>query len=182
MSVLKRLPGIACAGFCALVLLGGGASAQEKSAREEALRVTSEKMEVNTRKNVLVFIGDVRADRGEVRIRANRLEIYTRARTGEANSVDRADEVEKIVATGNVRLNQKKKRFATAGRLEYSESTGVAILTGDPRVREGRNRVAGAKIEVNFREDKTTVFGSSSQRVNVTLFPSSEKSRRKKSR
>ena len=170
---------------------GTSLSAQEKNKksnlnRKAQIHIISDKMEVNSRKNLIVFIGNVEANQGKIRLKANRLEIYTleTKRFGskqKSTPRDRAGEIDRIVALGNVEMDQAKRRFATAARLEYRESTGIAVLTGNPRVWEGRNRLVGSKIELNLKEDKTIVHGSSRRRVSVTLFPSSETPRRKKS-
>ena len=154
--------------------------------RKAQIHIVSDKMEVNSRKNLIVFIGNVEANQGKTRLKANRLEIYTLENKQFSSKrrptpKDRAGEIDRIVAIGNVEMEQAKRRFATAARLEYQESTGIAVLTGNPRVWEGKNRLVGAKIELNLKEDKTIVHGSDERRVSVTLFPSSETSRRKKS-
>lgn len=189
---LKRFGGLIRAGLCACLLLWGAAAAdgQERSGKRRAnegkpLRVTSDKMEVMSRENLIVFLGDVKANRGDLRIQANRLEVYTREgkRTGakpEA-AAGGAGEIDRIVAIGNVLMDQGRRRFAAAERLEYRESTGVAVLTGSPRAWEGKSQVTGARIEMNLREEKTIVRGSPRQRVDVTLFPSGETPPRKKS-
>ena len=188
----KRFGFIGLGLFFAFSLWGGAySSAQEENKkgrlnRKEPIRITSDKMEVNSRKNLIVFIGDVKANQGNMRIKANRLEVYTlEAKRPDlkrrAPPKDRGGEVDRIVAIGNVMLDQAKRRFATAARLEYRESTGIAVLTGNPRVWEGKNQLVGAKIELNLNEDKTIVHGSPRRRVSVTLFPSSETPRRKKS-
>lgn len=189
---LKRLTLIGlgiCLGF--LLWSGTSLSAQERnkksnSNRKAQIHIVSDKMEVNSRKNLIVFIGNVEANQGKIKLKANRLEIYTleTKRLGskrKATPKDRAGEIDRIVALGNVEMDQAKRRFATAARLEYRESTGIAVLTGNPRVWEGKNRLVGAKIELNLKEDKTIVHGSPRRRVSVTLFPSSETPRRKKS-
>ena len=189
---LKRLPLIGlgiCLGFW--VWSGTSLSAQEKNKksnlnRKAQIHIVSDKMEVNSRKNLIVFIGNVEANQGKIKLKANRLEIYTleTKRFGskrKSTPRDRAGEIDRIVALGNVEMDQAKRRFATAARLEYRESTGIAVLTGNPRVWEGKNRLVGAKIELNLKEDKTIVHGSPRRRVSVTLFPSSETPRRKKS-
>ena len=189
---LKRLT-LICLGICLGILLGSGTylSAQEKNKksnlnRKAQIHIVSDKMEVNSRKNLIVFIGNVEANQGKIKLKANRLEIYTleTKRFGskrKSTPKDRAGEIDRIVALGNVEMDQEKRRFATAARLEYRESTGIAVLTGNPRVWEGKNRLVGAKIELNLKEDKTIVHGSPRRRVSVTLFPSSETPRRKKS-
>ena len=189
---LKRF-GLIGFGLCLVFSLWTGSysfaqpkNKQSRLNRKAPIHITSNKMEVNSRKNLIVFIGDVKANQGNMRIKADRLEVYTleAKRPGSKRRPapkDRAGEVDRIVAIGNVNMDQAKRRFATAARLEYRESTGIAVLTGSPRVWEGKNQLVGAKIELNLKEDKTIVHGSPRRRVSVTLFPSSETPRRKKS-
>ncbi len=184
-----------CAVLCTGFLLWSGASTHGQEADHKSqpnsgkpLHITSDKMEVDNPKNFIVFIGNVKANQGDMRIQAKRLEVYTKQakrKTGaepRASAADRAGEIDRIVAIGNVLMEQEKRRFATADRLEYHESTGVAVLTGNPRAWEGNNQLVGDKIELNMRKDTTIVHGSPRQRVSVTLFPSSEALPRKKSK
>ena len=65
-----------------LVWSGTNLSAQEKDKkghlnRQVQIHIVSDKMEVNSRKNFIVFIGNVEANQGKMRLKANRLEIYT---------------------------------------------------------------------------------------------------------
>lgn len=188
----KRLNLIGLGLALAILLWSGAYSfAEERNKkgqlnRKAQIHIISDKMEVNSRKNLIVFIGNVEANQGSMNLKASRLEVYTQEnnRPGSkrrATSRDRSGEIDRIVAIGNVEMDQEKRRFATASRFEYRESTGIAILTGNPRVWEGKNQLVGAKIELNLKEDKTIVHGSSRRRVSVTLFPSSETPRRKKS-
>ncbi len=177
---------LVCLGLCAGLLLWGAAFShgQERGRKglsdsKDPLHVSSNKMEVQNQKNLVVFTGDVKAKRGDMHIEANRLEVYMRADEDKSAERETASpggmgDLDKIVATGNVKMNQAQRRFATAGRLEYRESTGVAVLTDKPRAWEGKNQVVGSKIEMNLQEETTIVHGSPRRRVNVTLFPSSE--------
>ncbi|MDE0331535.1 MAG: lipopolysaccharide transport periplasmic protein LptA [Nitrospinae bacterium] len=189
---LKRLTFIGLGIYFGFFVWSGTClSAQEKNKtshlnRKAQIHIISDKMEVNSRKKLIVFIGNVEANQGNMRLKANRLEIYTLepkpfGSKRKPTPKDRGGEIDRIVATGNVEMDQAKRRFATAARLEYRESTGIAILTGNPRVWEGKNRLVGAKIELNLKEDRTIVHSSRRQRVSVTLFPTSETPRRKKS-
>ncbi len=180
-------------GLCVVCILWGSpySFAQGKNKRgqlhtKDQIHITSDKMEVKSRENLIVFIGNVQANHGDVNLKANRLEVYTQPTTGASSKRkpipnDRAGEIDRIVAIGNVKMGQAKRRFATAARLEYRESTGIAILTGNPRVWERKNQLVGAKIELNLRENKTIVHGTPRRRVSVTVFPSSETPRPSKS-
>ena len=75
-----------------------------------------------------------------------------------------------------MKRSHARGRFASGENLDYNERTGVAILTGNPKAWEGENLIIGDKITLFLREERTIVDGSRTKRVNVTLFPSGEKS------
>ena len=82
--------------------------------------------------------------------------------------------VERLIATGNVLVNQGKEKYASGDRLDYKEATGIAILTGNPRAWENNNQVIGTKIVLFLRDGRTVVYGSRRRRVSVTLYPESQ--------
>lgn len=163
-----------------------------KPKKQDPIRITSNRMEAYTKKNFVDFIGDVVAIQGEMQIKSDKLRVFfqkkksaagkksgTQTRrnqknTGKIPAPTPGTSVERIVATGNVLVNQGKGKFASGERLDYNERTGVAILTGNPRAWEGNNQIVGDKITIYVREERTVVHGSKSRRVNVTLFPSGE--------
>jgi len=169
----------------------------EKEKKKEPIHVTSDRMEADNQKNLIVFIGNVSAIQGEMEIQSDRLEVYVKKREKEedadrtspapppaekprsAGATDSGQEaqgsVERLIAIGNVLINQAKRKFAAGEHLDYKEETGIAVLTGNPRAWEGNNQVSGNKIEIFLKEDRTIVYGSTSRRVNVTLFPDSER-------
>ena len=172
-----------------------GAAPAGAQKKKEPIHVTSDRMEAYNQKNLIVFIGKVKAIQGELMIQSDRLEVYVKKREKNADSVaDRSapgapspaakrtaaaggqeGQVERIVAIGHVLINQTKTKFASGERLDYSEETGIGVLTGNPRAWEGQNQVIGDKIELFLKEDRTVVHGTANRRVNVTLFPDEEK-------
>lgn len=168
-------------------------AAGPKSASKEPIHITSDRMEADNQKRVIVFIGKVDARQGDMEIQSDRLQVFIKKppkeekgkasqRSADAKGKDKTDissqdassSVERLVATGNVLLNQAEKKFAAGERLDYNQDTGVAVLTGNPRAWEGNNQVVGSKIEIFLKEDKTIVHGTNTRRVNVTLYPGAE--------
>lgn len=172
--------------------------------KREPIHVTSDRMEAYNQKNLVIFLGKVKAVQGELSIESDRLEVYIKKREKEADGVvgppsaaapspasrraslpgagrggqdgeDAGGSVERIVAIGHVLVNQNKTKFASGGRLDYSEETGIGVLTVNPRAWEGQNLVIGDKIELFLKEDRTVVHGTASRRVNVTLYPDEER-------
>ncbi len=164
-----------------------------KTQKKDPIRITSDRMEAYNKKNMIVFLGNVLAIQGAMRIQSDRLEVYVKKKektakgsqsrsapstqktsSGNKSGGTGQGSLERLVAIGNVLVNQGKKKFASADRLDYKESKGIAVLTGNPRAWENNNQVVGTKIELFLREGRTVVHGSRRRRVRVTLFPESQ--------
>lgn len=168
-----------------------------KSDKKEPIHITSNRMEAYNKKNLIIFIGDVSAVQGEMEIKSDRLEVYVKKKTPPSATSKTAtgsapkksstaaqgstpegpdpSSVDRLVATGNVLINQGENKHAAGERLDYAETTGIAILTGNPRAWEKNNQVIGTKIEIFLREGRTIVYGNQKRRVSVTLYPSEQK-------
>ncbi|MBT3352184.1 MAG: hypothetical protein HOC91_17405 [Nitrospinaceae bacterium] len=164
-----------------------------KSDKKEPIYITSNRMEAYNKKNLIVFIGEVSAIQGEMEIKSDRLEVYVKKKSslsatanagagGASKQTSTSSQgknlggsdpgsVDRLVATGNVLINQGKNKYAAGDRLDYAESKGIAILTGNPRAWEKNNQVIGTKIEIYLREGRTIVYGNKKRRVSVTLYP-----------
>ncbi len=169
------------------------------SNKNEPIHVTSDRMEAYNKKNLIVFIGNVSAVQGNMEIHSDRLEVYIKKKEKKPAGVQAAigakisqasapkppkkaldagmgqGSVERLIAIGNVLINQDKAKYASGEHLDYSEVTGIAILTGNPRAWEANNQVIGTKIEMFLREGRTIVYGNRNRRVSVTLYPKNEK-------
>ncbi len=184
-------PGAIFWGF-ALVTLSGllaarahAAAAASKETAPPPIHVTSNRMEAESEKDIIIFIGNVVANRGEMQIKADRLEVFIKKKREPAEGPEKAatkkgsgmasqGDIERIVAIGNVLLRQGKDKFASGERMDYHEARGVAVLSGNPRAWEGKNQIIGDRIELYLREGRTIVLGSPSRRVGVTLYPANE--------
>ena len=141
-------------------------------------RITSEKMEVDNKKNIIIFTGKVFVTKGRVEIRADRLILHPdkkkndeKSKKSEKTNLLGTGKMQKIIATGNVLLNQDRKKFATGDKLDFDEKRRIAILTGNAKAWEGKNQVIGNKIVMYLNENKTIVHGAKNRRVHVTLHP-----------
>ncbi len=164
-----------------------------KTEKKEPIHVTSDRMEAYNRKNMIVFIGKVLAVQGEMQIQSDRLEVYMKKKEKTAGGKKGAassrlkktsaggqpgapgqGSFERLIAIGNVLVNQGKEKYASGDRLDYMEAKGIAVLTGNPRAWENNNQVVGSKIVLYLREGRTVVHGSRRRRVSVTLYPESQ--------
>lgn len=109
--------------------------------------ITSSHMEMNMREKKAEFIGDVVAKQGDVILTCRRLTAFYGKDTRQ---------VERLVATGQVRITQKD-RVAAGERAEYDNIRRILRLTGSPRVWQGHDMIEGDEILVFLSEGKVRV-------------------------
>jgi lipopolysaccharide export system protein LptA len=115
---------------------------------------------------------ELRGTQGPIHISSQRYTIYSGRLLLFLN--EGGDEIDKIVAQGNVRMVQGK-RVATCQEATYYNRERKVILLGDPVLREGDNWVKGRRIIYYIDEQKSVAEGKGEERVTVTIFPRSDK-------
>ena len=139
--------------------------------------ITSDSLTVNNKKNIAVFTGHVVAIKGGLKILSSALKvIYTKK-----------NKIKMLIATGKVHIIKGKDNI-TGGRAVYYDKTRIAVITENPVAYEGKNKIAGKKIIINFKTGISTVIGGK-KRVNAVVYsnksltvqkPSAEKKEEKK--
>jgi lipopolysaccharide export system protein LptA len=125
------------------------------------IKITANRMETYNEKNIVSFLENVIARRGDMTIYANRLDVYTDK--GQKKLV-------KIIAEGNVKI-EKGGKVATGARAEYYDEEQKLILKGNPQLREKDNLIEGGEITYYIKEENILVQSNEKKRVEVTLFP-----------
>ncbi|MFQ5894981.1 MAG: lipopolysaccharide transport periplasmic protein LptA [Nitrospinota bacterium] len=129
------------------------------------VHITADHLDADNKKKIAIFTGNVVAVKGDLTIRSDKLTIY---HDEEGRKVDR------IVAEGQVLIDQEKRKFATGERAVYHAESERVVLTGKPKAWEGPNQLVGDKIEFFMNEDRSVVYSSAERRVQVTLYPRRE--------
>jgi lipopolysaccharide transport protein LptA len=146
---------------CGVLLATAGIArpAEEKS----PITISADTLEVSRKARVAVYRGNVVAnDRGRgINILADQIEFFFD---------ERMEDVERALATGNVRLSYGERR-GVAERAEYYPSESRAVLIGHPKVWQNNDVVSGCKITLLLREDRSQVDGCAGERVNAVLYP-----------
>ncbi len=93
-----------------------------------------------------VFEGGVTAKRGEFTLTCDTLTVTFTAGSKSSDAVDLA------TAEGNVTIS-RDKRTATGQRAELNGATGEVVLTGNPTLVEGSNRLNGEVVRL-FLDDE----------------------------
>jgi lipopolysaccharide export system protein LptA len=139
------------------------AGTPEPAAKDEPVQVTADRMVSESRTDQIVFSGNVEVHRGELYVKADRLEVFQ----------DRQSrKVSRMVASGNVFI-RRGEQAATAERATFIESEQKAILTGNPHAWEGTTQVWGEEMVFLLAEGRMIVTGGS-QRVRMQVLPERE--------
>ncbi|MFC1888328.1 LptA/OstA family protein [Thermodesulfobacteriota bacterium] len=152
------------------MILGPGVSAFADPSREkgtaiagagrwcdEPIDITSDRMVANYKSREIAFEGNVRVTHCDFSLKSDSIQ---------SNYSDDGNTINRIVATGNVRIDQGE-RLATAGEAEYDREEGRIILRDEPELVEGVNRIRGDLILLYLFEDRVEVRGG----VNAVLKP-----------
>jgi len=142
-----------------LALPGLVHSAQERS----PITISADTLEVNRKARVAIYRGNVAAnDRARgMSILADQIEFFFD---------ERMEELDRVLAAGNVRLSYGERR-GVAERAEYYPAESRAVLIGHPKVWQNSDVISGCKITLLLRDDRSPVAGCEGERVNAVLYP-----------
>lgn len=128
------------------------------------VEVSADRLEVDDRSQVLVFVGNAVATQDDVTMHGDRLTVkYTGAKR----------QIEKVVAEGSVRIVQGD-RIATGAKAVLYHAEERIVLTGSPKVTEGDNFIQGQEITVFLNDQRSIVTGGAGGRVNAVFTPQVE--------
>lgn len=160
---------IIIAGFMVSFVFAEGEDLKEN----KKVYITADKLIADSEAKCAEFIGNVRAVQEDSVITADRLKIFYKKVENNSLISDEGS-IEKIVSSGNVKINFEDK-VAVAQHAVYTSETGVLVLTGpNSTVTSGTNFVSGEKITIYRAEDRMTVESGNKERVEA-LFYSKEK-------
>lgn len=141
-----------------------GGSTAKKDRSSKPINIKSDQLQADNKGKLAVFTGRVVARQEDVTIYSDRLEIYY----GEGK-----EEVDKIIAIGNVRILQTN-RVGTGGHAVYESKLGKVTLTINPRVTQEKDTVTGKVIIYFLDEDRSEVQSGENIRVEAVVHPKSD--------
>jgi len=124
--------------------------AQEEEAKPSTspVKITADHMEADKKKGTVVFSGNVVVRQDEGIIMSKRLTVY----------YNEQNEMEKIIAEGDVRINQKD-RVGTCQLATYRLEDKSIVMEKEPRIWRGGDVVEGETITVFMDSDRMIVEG-----------------------
>ncbi len=134
------------------------------------INITSDRLEVLTDQNLIMFEGNVAARQGDMSIYSDRMSVCYEDPKHNTPSTFNEGEIHKIVAEGHVKI-VRDDRIASAERAVFFNEDQKIVLTGNPRVWQGKNLVKGDKITFYFKENRTTIERGKNKKVEATIYP-----------
>ena len=146
--------------------------AEEEDLKEnKKIYITADRLIADSEARCAEFIGNVRAVQEDTVIIADRLKIfYKKVEDSNKGLTSSKESIEKIVSSGNVKINFDDK-VVVAQHAVYTSETGVIVLTGpNPKITSGTNFVSGEKITLYRAEDRITVESGKEKRVEAVFY------------
>lgn len=170
--------------FCAVVLLLGlpflGKAVAETLQKDNGqtapkpMVVRSKTLEVDDAQNIVTFTGEVNAEKDNFTIECQKMVVYYEKASSKEKKGDFATKVDRIVATGKVKINRAEGGTATAEKGEYFQDEDKLVLTGKPVVKQGNDFVEGDRITLFLKDNRSIVEGSENKKVKAIIFPKSK--------
>ncbi len=157
-----------------LVLLLCSLGGREVQAQSKALSITADRLEMNDKHHVAIFIGHVVADDGRMRLSAEKMTVFYHKQNA-GSSVDGGGGVNEVKAEGQVVIHQDKDK-GMADVVHYKLAQRTLELIGkekDASIRRGDDVLTGRRVLLTLDQDKriskVSVFGNEHQRVSARI-------------
>jgi len=180
MKILK----VVCVQLAAIIFVGCivlplcGAQEKENShmgVTPKPIVILSKTLEVDNDKKIVTFTGEVNAKKDDFVVDCQKMLVYYRSSPDKGKQGEFAQGIDRIVATGQVRVTRKEGGLATADKAVYYQNDDKIILTGHPSVKQGNDLVKGERITIFFRENRSIVESSGKGRAQAIIFPKAQK-------
>ncbi len=136
--------------------------------------ITAQTMTAEGRARRAVFDGTVVLTKGDFVLRSDHMVVMfaedTRTQDRQTEEQALSQKVERVEATGNVVLERADGK-ATSGRAVYYREEDKVVLTESPVAWRHGTKVAGTRMTIFLREDRSLVEGESQ----VTIFDDQER-------
>jgi len=129
--------------------------------QRQPIDITSDQVETYTKENRVIFKGSVIARQRDIVIYADSIE---------AIMVNEGKGIERIIASGNVKV-QQGLRVADCQRAVFHNPEQKVFLTGDPKVWEGENMVSGEEIVFDITQNRVEVKSGLTRRGKAKVYP-----------
>ena len=138
---------------------------------DSPLKIASDRMEANQNDKTVLFEGHVIVKQDDLTITGKRLKVFSTTENKDAAAQSAmVDKIDRIEVEGDVTISQKDK-VATAERAVYYHQEQKIVLSGQPSVAQGEDRIQGRLITLLLAQGKSIVEGGAETPVQAVLHP-----------
>jgi lipopolysaccharide export system protein LptA len=138
---------------------------------DSPLKIASDRMEANQNDKTVLFEGNVVVQQDDLTITGKRLKVYSAENLKDgATQSAMVDKIDRIEMEGDVTISQKDK-MATAQRAVYYHHEQKIVLSGQPMVTQGEDRIQGRLITLLLAQGKSIIEGGAETPVQALLHP-----------
>jgi len=148
---------------------------QDKKDASKPIVIDSTTLEADNKKKTVTFTGDVKAQMDDFTAYCQELVVYYKEEPEKEGSEETATQIDKIVATGDVKIVRAEGGVATGEKAVYYQLDERLVLTGNPVVKEKNSFVEGDRITLFLKEDRSVVESLQDKKVRAVIFPGQEK-------
>jgi len=133
--------------------------------------IKSNTLEVNDALRIVTFSGEVDARKDDFTILCSKMLVYYEKLPEQKEGEAGGTKIDKIVASGDVRISRAEGGVATADEAVYYQLDEKLVLTGRPVVKQGNDFVEGDRITIFLKENRSVVESAKDNKVKATIFP-----------
>jgi lipopolysaccharide export system protein LptA len=133
--------------------------------------IKSNSLEVNDVLRIVTFTGEVDARKDDFTILCKKMLVYYERVPGQKEGSEGGTKIDKIVASGEVKISRAGGGVATAEEAVYYQLDEKLVLTGHPIVKQGSDFVEGDRITIFLKENRSVVESAKNNKVKATIFP-----------
>jgi lipopolysaccharide export system protein LptA len=154
--IISILPVLICITYPAFGLSEPVQKSLLSSGASGPINISGE-LTIETKKNIMVWTGDVKATWGDLIIECKRLEIYYKNNDEKDKAEKTPMGYDRIVATGDVKITQSDGSVATAEKAIYYQSDETLVLSGNPTVKRDNDFMEGLTITLDLKNNEVKV-------------------------
>jgi lipopolysaccharide export system protein LptA len=146
--------------------------------------IDSKTLEADNKKKTVTFTDDVKAQMDNFSVYCKKMVVYyveapekkeKNGKKEKKGSVEAGTKIDKIVATGDVKIIRAEGGVATGQKAVYYQLDEKLVLTGKPVVKQKNNFVEGDRITLFLKEDRSVVESLKGKKVRAVIFPGQDK-------
>ncbi|XPV77751.1 MAG: LptA/OstA family protein [Desulfovibrio sp.] len=134
------------------------------------VRITADKMTYNEAKGTVAFLGNVKADHAGLIMTSDALTAYLSKKNTANTSNKKTGEIERIEATGDVKMRNDQDTSGSCGRLIYFVPESIISMRENPILMQKENKVQGKEIRFYVNESRSEVISGGGKQVEAVFF------------